>query len=111
MAERENDAVNHPTHYTQGGIECIDAMQSAFGKDELAAYCKIAAFKYLWREESKGGTEDIKKAIWYLNKLIELRTEENPCLTCHEGWMQAKDREITGCADACKAYGEWIKDN
>ena len=71
-SETENDVVNHPSHYTQGGIECIDAMKSAFGADELAVYCKIAAFKYLWRSEFKNGDEDIEKAIWYLNKYKEL---------------------------------------
>lgn len=68
----ENDVVNHPSHYTQGGIECIEAMEAAFGAAELAAYCKIAAFKYLWRCELKNGAEDIRKAIWYLNKHLEL---------------------------------------
>lgn len=46
-AGTENDVVNHPIHYTQGGIECIDAMKAAFGAAELAVYCKIAAFKYI----------------------------------------------------------------
>lgn len=71
-AETENDVVNHPSHYTQGGIECIDAMKSAFGAAQLAVYCKIAAFKYIWRCERKNGAEDIRKAIWYLNKFLEL---------------------------------------
>ena len=71
-SETENDVVNHPSHYTQGGIECIDAMKSAFGADELAVYCKIAAFKYIWRCELKNGSEDVKKAIWYLQKFLEL---------------------------------------
>ena len=66
------DFVNHPSHYTQGGIECIDAMEAAFGAHELATYCKIAAFKYIWRCDHKNGLEDIKKAVWYLNKYIEL---------------------------------------
>lgn len=70
--ENDDDVVNHPPHYTQGGIECIDAMKSAFGADELAVYCKIAAFKYIWRCKLKNGTEDVKKAVWYLNKYIEL---------------------------------------
>ncbi len=70
--EAENDVINHPSHYTQGGIECIDAMKSAFGADELAVYCKIAAFKYIWRCEHKNGTEDIRKAVWYLKKFLEL---------------------------------------
>lgn len=66
------DNINHPEHYTQGYIECIDAMLSAFGKDELLIYCKIAAFKYLWRANIKNGTEDIWKAHWYLNKYLDL---------------------------------------
>lgn len=74
-AETETDVVNHPSHYTQGGIECIDAMKSAFGADELAVYCKIAAFKYIWRCELKNGSEDVKKAIWYLQKFLELETD------------------------------------
>lgn len=73
IEDGENDVVNHPSHYTQGGIECIDAMKAAFGADELAVYCKIAAFKYVWRCDHKNGLEDIKKAIWYLNKYLELK--------------------------------------
>ena len=71
-SEPENDVVNHPSHCIQGGVECIDAMKSAFGADELAVYCKIAAFKYIWRCELKNGSEDVKKAIWYLQKFLEL---------------------------------------
>lgn len=75
--EAENDVINHPSHYTQGGIECIDAMESAFGAAQLAVYCKIAAFKYIWRCERKNGAEDVKKAIWYLNKYLELKGDAN----------------------------------
>ena len=70
------DMVNSPPHYTQGGIECIDAMQSAFGATELEAYCKIAAFKYIWRCERKNGNEDIRKAIWYLQKYMSLKEKK-----------------------------------
>ena len=70
------DMVNAPPHYTQGGIECIDAMQSAFGATELEAYCKIAAFKYIWRCEKKNGNEDIRKAIWYLKKYLSLKEKK-----------------------------------
>lgn len=69
------DNVNHPAHYTKGGIECIDAMISVFGEETIAKYCHINAFKYLWRSENKNGVEDIKKAIWYLNKYVELYKE------------------------------------
>lgn len=71
------DLVNHPIHYIHGGIECIDAMKAAFGSDELKVYCKIAAFKYLWRADHKGGLQDIQKANWYLNKYLELERLEN----------------------------------
>jgi hypothetical protein len=75
--EREDltntDAVIHPSHYNQGGIECIDAMVAAFGKEAVATWCKINAFKYIWREEHKNGLQDIDKAIWYLNKYKELK--------------------------------------
>lgn len=70
------DLVNHPSHYTHGGIECIDAMKAAFGSDELKVYCKIAAFKYLWRADHKGGLTDIKKARFYIEKYIELEESE-----------------------------------
>ena len=70
------DMVNSPPHYTQGGIECIDAMQSAFGAAELEAYCKIAAFKYIWRCDRKNGNEDIRKAIWYLQKYLSLKEKK-----------------------------------
>lgn len=68
----EVEMVNHPAHYNDGQIECIDAMIDAFGNKEVMSFCKINAFKYIWRAEHKGGTEDIKKAAWYLNKYIEL---------------------------------------
>lgn len=71
----EKNAVDHPSHYNQGEIECIDAMKAAFGADELAVYCKIAAFKYVWRCEHKNGVEDIRKAVWYLNKYLELKED------------------------------------
>jgi hypothetical protein len=66
------DAVNHPAHYTQGGIECIDAIKSAVTNlTGIKAVCTANAIKYIWRWHDKGGTEDIKKAIWYLNRLLQ----------------------------------------
>ena len=71
-----SDPVSHPPHYTQGGIECIDAMVAAFGKEVVANFCKCNAFKYIWRAVHKNGDEDIEKAIWYLNKHKELTTND-----------------------------------
>ena len=65
------DQVNRPAHYTSGGIECIDAMQAAFGAEAVKDFCMCNAFKYLWRHRNKNGVEDLKKARWYLNRLIE----------------------------------------
>lgn len=64
------DPVNRPAHYTSGGIECIDAMQAAFGAEAVKDFCLCNAFKYLWRHRSKNGVEDLKKCRWYLNRLI-----------------------------------------
>lgn len=72
----ENDVVSHPAHYTQGGIECIDAMVAAFGKEAVANFCMCNAFKYIWRSKHKNGAEDIEKAKWYLNKHKELTANE-----------------------------------
>lgn len=66
------DPVNHPPHYTQGGIECIDALKAALGDEGLRAYCRGCAIKYLWRGPHKGvERQDYEKARWYLNRLIE----------------------------------------
>ena len=65
------DPVNRPAHYTSGGIDCIDAMQAAFGDEAVKDFCLCNAFKYLWRHRNKNGVEDLKKARWYLNRLIE----------------------------------------
>lgn len=69
------DMVNHPPHYTQGDIECIDAIRAALTPDEFRGYCKGAAHKYIWRERHKGGDESLKKAVWYLNKAVEVGDE------------------------------------
>lgn len=70
--QEQPDMVNHPPHYTKGGIECIEAIKSALTEEEFRGHCKANALKYIWREKDKGGVESIKKAIWYLNQLCEL---------------------------------------
>ena len=68
----QEDLVNHPSHYADGGIECIEAIEAALTNEEFRGYCKGNCIKYIWRERHKGGTESLKKARWYLNRLIEL---------------------------------------
>lgn len=73
-----NDPVNHPPHYTQGGMECIEAIKAAtVGLEGIEAVCTGNAIKYIWRWKQKNGTEDLKKAIWYINKLIEEKEDKN----------------------------------
>lgn len=55
-----NDMVNHPTHYTAGGIECIDGLKAAtVGLEGIEAVCTANAIKYLWRWKFKNGKEDL----------------------------------------------------
>jgi hypothetical protein len=66
-----NDNVNSPPHYNNGDIECIDAIKASMTQSAFLGYCKGNVQKYMWRYEHKGGIESLKKAQWYLNKMIE----------------------------------------
>ena len=71
MDENVPDMVNHPQHYTQGNIECIDALKAAtVGKRGIEAVCVANVVKYLWRYEEKNGIEDVRKAKWYVERLL-----------------------------------------
>ena len=67
-----NDVVNNPEHYNQGGIECIDAIESMLTRDEFIGYLRGNSLKYRWRFRYKNGAEDLRKAEWYENKLIKI---------------------------------------
>ena len=72
MDENVPDMVNHPQHYTQGGIECIDALKAAtVGKRGIEAVCVANVIKYLWRYEKKNGIEDVRKAKFYIERLLK----------------------------------------
>lgn len=67
-----HDPVNHPNHYTQGDIECIDAIKASMSIEAYNGFLKGNVIKYIWRYQNKGNlVEDLNKANWYLNKLIE----------------------------------------
>lgn len=64
------DMVNKPPHY-QGRVECIDALEAATeGLSGIEAVCTANAIKYLWRWKRKNGIEDLRKAHWYIERLI-----------------------------------------
>lgn len=83
------DNVNSPSHYTQAnGLECIDAITAAVsGKSGIEAVCVANVTKYLWRYELKNGVEDVKKAQWYLNRLVselESKQDHKPDVCAHD---------------------------
>lgn len=72
------DLVNHPPHYadTDGGIECIEAIEASMTMEEFKGFLKGNVQKYVWRYSQKNGAEDLKKARWYLDRLISIREME-----------------------------------
>lgn len=70
-AAPETDPVSHPSHYTSGSVECIEAIDSAVtGLSGFEAVYIAQVLKYIWRYKRKNGVEDLRKAQWYLNRLI-----------------------------------------
>ena len=69
-----DDEVNQPSHYTShpSGIECIDAIEAGMSEEMFEGYLKGCCNKYLWRYKMKGGSESLRKAQWYLDRLIKL---------------------------------------
>ena len=81
MAEKETtmeekDMVNSPLHYNKAGIETIDALEAML-VDGFDFYLQGNIVKYLWRFRYKNGVEDLRKAQWYLNKLIEVYDDKS----------------------------------
>lgn len=72
-----NDPVNRPSHYTAGGIECIEAIAASMTPTEYAGFLKGQVLKYIWRYRLKGKpAEDLKKARFYLDRLIQITEKE-----------------------------------
>jgi hypothetical protein len=70
------DLINHPPHYTSGGIEVIDYIDAKFTKEQLKGFLLGNIIKYISRHPHKGGLSDLKKANWYLDKLIKITEEQ-----------------------------------
>ena len=71
-----DDNVNSPQHYNQREIECIEAIEAATDSG-FEYYLQGNVIKYLWRYRYKNGVEDLKKARWYLEKLIQEKENHN----------------------------------
>lgn len=63
--------INNPSHYNSGDVECIDGIKASLSKEEFEGYLHGNIIKYVWRFRYKGGVKDLRKAEWYLKKLIE----------------------------------------
>lgn len=70
------ETYNGPSYY--GGTDCFDAMVKAYGEGPVYAFCKCNAFKYLWRADKKHKfpLEDLRKAMWYLDKALDLASTQ-----------------------------------
>ena len=84
MTDEQKEAVQamtgedniNPNHYkSETSLECIEAMQIAFGNDVVIDFCLCNAWKYIWRWKNKNGIEDLKKAEWYIEKGRDLLGE------------------------------------
>jgi hypothetical protein len=70
--------VDHPPHYTAGKIECIEAIEAATtGLEGLEAVCTANVIKYVWRWKRKNGLQDLEKAKWYLDRLIQAQVSRS----------------------------------
>jgi hypothetical protein len=68
------DDINHPTHYTSGKVECIDAIEAALTPEEFRGFLKGNILKYTWRERQKEGDKAMGKARWYLDRMLGVRS-------------------------------------
>ena len=101
------DAIN-PQHYQKGGVECIDAIEASMTEEAFKGFLKGNCIKYLYRYENKNGAEDLKKAQWYLSRLLTVldnnQNKEKEELT--QAWIEKiplnydpDDYMTSGCPD------------
>ncbi|HEU4589395.1 MAG TPA: DUF3310 domain-containing protein [Steroidobacteraceae bacterium] len=80
LANIGGDLVNHPPHYMRGGLECVDIVEAmAEGWEPQTALRLGQAVQYVFRHAHKGnhrdGTQDLKKAIWWIQREIDARDD------------------------------------
>jgi hypothetical protein len=104
-----HDPVSRPKHYsdTDGGIECIEAIEASMSMEEFKGFLKGNVQKYVWRYAQKNGAEDLKKAKWYLERLITLREMEEAMakVTIRDSSKKVAEVIANYDPDACMASG------
>ncbi len=114
---KEKDMVNHPDHYTNGDIECIDAIEAALSYEGFCGMLKGNVIKYLWRYEHKGkGLQDLEKAKWYQDRLIKTVTKQHEKATKPNFRALSLEEIDTYVKPDSKAYAEekvnkWVKNH
>jgi hypothetical protein len=100
-----HDPIN-PSHYTHGSIECIEAIEDSMGAEGFKGFLKGNCLKYLWRYQQKNGAEDLKKAQWYLSRLIDAQEyEEDKAVAVKEQSKQVAEYIAGGDPDAYMISG------
>ena len=89
-----SDKVNHPAHYTQQPVECIEFAQHL-------NFCMGNAFKYVWRYADKNGGEDLKKAQWYLQRQLAVWPD---FVDVEEGVWWELDSGLSACEFGIHQY-------
>ena len=72
----ENNNIDHPAHYCNGGMECIDEMLTVFGREAVKHFCLLNVWKYRKRALYKNGEEDLNIAVRFMKKFVELEGDE-----------------------------------
>lgn len=70
MNEQRHDPVNHPKHYEYAGFQVIDIIEAILPVDWSKGFLLGNVIKYVLRSFRKNGSEDLKKAKWYLDRLV-----------------------------------------
>lgn len=84
--------VDHPNHYANGSIECIDAIESALTQEEFEGFLHGNILKYDWRYRNKNGIEDLKKSQWYNSKLQTAIAKRNS-VTSYQASKSRKEQQ------------------
>jgi hypothetical protein len=100
------NAIN-PAHYQKGGVECIEAIEASMSKEAFRGFLKGNCIKYIYRYENKNGAEDLRKAEWYLLRLIALREDEETMAkaTIRDGSKKVAEAIASYDPDAYMASG------
>lgn len=90
-----SDSINKPAHYAAGKIECIDAIEAATtGLEGIEAVCTANIIKYVWRWKRKNGVEDLRKAEWYLHRLISENVSLSSTPSVYENYLREVQADI-----------------